>query len=999
LPAALGKGILVMIEDVYELSHVQQAMLRHSRYGGDSGTYIAQNTFEVDGPLDLDILQLAWEQTIAAHPSLRASFHWDDLDQPLQLVHREPAVPVYQHDWTELDEPEQRVRFDHLMTEDRQAGFFNLSQPPLQRVHLIRLGEDRHGCIWTHHTLSMDAWSEVIVMNDVTAWYRHLAIDGPPPEPAVPYRDYIGWLQRQDLDAAREFWAAHLSAGIAGSLVGPLLPVQREGQAGPVTEVQAKLSPSLSLNLRATASRHQVTFNTLVQAAWAFVLQRYNGEPEVTFGCTTSGRPVELPGVDRMVGSFVNSLPVQVAVPDDGDVGEWLREIQQRARSVRRFEYSPDAQIKSWIDAPGPEPLVNSLVVLNNFPSAITLDAMGPQQLSFRLVKAFETTSEPLTLKVYPGSEPSVRLLAHRQRFEAASVTAIMTDFQAALEAICGADRVADVAAAIGRASVVGEGRALSHPAGQGTSTNYADGGQTLPGLIERQARATPDAVALLTEQGSLTYRELLDRSLAVAEAVEAADVTPGQVVGVCAERSPEMVTGILGALFAGAAYLPLDPTLPASRLAFMIDGAGAGVILAQKATAAVARNADPGGTVLSLEDLPGAPSAAKGHAASPDGGAYVMYTSGSTGQPKGVSITHRAIVNRLLWMQETFGLTPADRVLQKTPFGFDVSVWEFFWPLIAGSGIVIARPSGHQDSEYLARTIADRAVTTAHFVPSMLQLFLEEPTALQLRSLRRVLCSGEELPFSLAERFGALLPGVELHNLYGPTEAAVDVTWWDCSRPGPPGIVPIGSPIANTAAYVLDRRLDLVPDDVPGELYLGGVQLARGYLNRPGLTAARFVAHPLAGPGGRLYRTGDRVRRLPDGSIVFLGRLDRQVKLRGYRIELSEIEQVLLSHPQVREAAVIVVEGATSARLAAYVTGPAESGADELREYLRSQLPRYMVPATINVLPTLPLTRNGKADRAALPQPVRAIPAGRSQEPIQARPVRPWTAAATSAQ
>jgi amino acid adenylation domain-containing protein len=502
---------------------------------------------------------------------------------------------------------------------------------------------------------------------------------------------------------------------------------------------------------------------------------------------------------------------------------------------------------------------------------------------------------------------------------------------------------------------------------------------QTLPGLIERQARETPDRVALLTEQRSLTYRELLDRSLAVAEAVEAASVIPGQVVGVCTERSAEMVTGILGALFAGAAYLPLDPTLPASRLAFMIDEAGVGVILAQKAAAAVARVAAPGGTALLLEDLPGAPATGKGHAASPDGGAYVIYTSGSTGQPKGVSITHRAIVNRLLWMQKTFGLTPADRVLQKTPFGFDVSVWEFFWPLIAGSGIVMARPYGHQDCEYLARTIADQAVTTVHFVPSMLRLFLEEPTALQLPSLRRVLCSGEELPFSLAERFGALLPGVELHNLYGPTEAAVDVTWWDCSQQGPPGVIPIGSPIANTAAYVLDRRLDVVANDVPGELYLGGVQLARGYLNRPGLTAARFVAHPLAGPGGRLYRTGDRVRRLPDGSMVFLGRLDRQVKLRGYRIELSEVEQVLLSHPRVREAAVIVVDGATSAQLAAYVTGLAESGAEGLREYLRSQLPSYMVPATIDVLPTLPLTRNGKLDRAALSQPVQAIPADRS--------------------
>ena len=447
------------------------------------------------------------------------------------------------------------------------------------------------------------------------------------------------------------------------------------------------------------------------------------------------------------------------------------------------------------------------------------------------------------------------------------------------------------------------------------------------------------------------------------------------------------MLTGMLGALYTGAAYLPLDPSLPPARLGFMVRDAGVGVIFAQPGTAQAAREA---GTcqVLTWDDTAdGCDKPAPQRF--PSDAAYVMYTSGSTGQPKGVVTTHRAIVNRLLWMQEAFTLTPTDRVLQKTPFGFDVSVWECFWPLANGAAVVLARPGGHQDAEYLARTIARQQVTTAHFVPSMLGLFLDEPTVDGLPQLRRVLCSGEQLPPALVRNFRDRLPGVQLHNLYGPTEAAVDVTWWDCSRTSAPDVVPIGDPIANTQAVVLDQRLLPVPDSVPGELYLGGVQLARGYLGRPGLTAATFVAHPLAGPGGRLYRTGDRVRRLPDGSLEYLGRLDHQVKINGYRIELGEIEQVVLSHPAVRESAVIVWERADGQQLAAYVTA-ADGGHPDpqlLRDHLRQQLPSYMLPATITMLPAMPLSHNGKLDRSALPDPspARAAASARPATPTEA--------------
>ena len=469
-----------------------------------------------------------------------------------------------------------------------------------------------------------------------------------------------------------------------------------------------------------------------------------------------------------------------------------------------------------------------------------------------------------------------------------------------------------------------------------------------------------------------------------MAGAIAALGAGPGHVIGVCAERSPEMVTALLGVMLSGAAYLPLDPSLPTARLAFMMSDSGARVVLAPSTAAAVAERAGAR-YVITVDELPPGPYRLSARPPRRDGAAYVMYTSGSTGRPKGVMIAHKSVVNRLAWMQETFKLTPDDRVVQKTPFSFDVSVWELFWPLMTGAAMVLARPGGHRDTEYLARTFARHGVTVAHFVPSMLQFFLDEPAAAE-SMLRRVLCSGEELPHSLAERFRSLLGEVELHNLYGPTEATVDVTWWDCSRPSPPGVVPIGLPIANTQAYVLDHRLMVTPDHVPGELYLGGVQLARGYVNRPGLTAATFIAHPLAGPGGRLYRTGDAVRRLPDGSLEFLGRLDHQVKIRGYRIELGEIEHALASRPEVHEAVVVGREGRDGAQLAAYVTGGPDLDPGALREHLRGELPAYMVPATITVLPALPVTHHGKLDRAALPDPSP----GRSASVPATRPATP---------
>jgi amino acid adenylation domain-containing protein len=509
-------------------------------------------------------------------------------------------------------------------------------------------------------------------------------------------------------------------------------------------------------------------------------------------------------------------------------------------------------------------------------------------------------------------------------------------------------------------------------------TTREYGGEARLHRLIERQAAQTPDSVALAFEERELTYAEVNWRANQLARALRRRGVGPDVLVGVFAERSFEMVVALLAVLKAGGAYVPLDPSYPAERLGHMLEDARAPVVLAQRHL--VSQLPRQTGDVLPLDASWAAYAAEAGEdledLGTPQNLAYVIFTSGSTGRPKGAMNEHRGICNRLLWMQEEYGLTGEDRVLQKTPFSFDVSVWEFFWPLLTGGRLVIARPEGHRDSAYLVKLICEAGITTLHFVPSMLRVFVEEEGLEACGSLRRVICSGEALPHELQERFFARLPKAELHNLYGPTEAAVDVTYWACRRGDERLTVPIGRPVANTQMYVLDAHLEPLPIGVPGELYIGGLQVGRGYVGRDDLTAERFVPDPFSRTSGaRLYKTGDLARHLSDGAIEYLGRLDYQVKIRGQRIELGEIEATLDKHPGVRQSVVMAREDTPGdQRLVAYVlTQQSAPSIAELKEYLSRELPAYMVPSAFEFLDALPLTSSGKVDRKLLPAPERS--------------------------
>ncbi|HEU0076211.1 MAG TPA: amino acid adenylation domain-containing protein, partial [Longimicrobiaceae bacterium] len=491
--------------------------------------------------------------------------------------------------------------------------------------------------------------------------------------------------------------------------------------------------------------------------------------------------------------------------------------------------------------------------------------------------------------------------------------------------------------------------------------------------LLHAQAARTPDADAVVFLGEALTYGELERRSNQLAHSLRRRGVGPEVRVGVCMERSLELVIALVGILKAGGAYVPLDPDYPADRLGFVLEDAEVSLLLCQEHLTGRLPEGAPGRMVAEplWAQAAGESTGPVEVRVEPQSLAYVIYTSGSTGRPKGAMNAHQGVVNRLLWMQEEYGLDASDAVLQKTPYSFDVSVWEFFWPLMTGARLVLARPGGHRDPAYLREVLEREGITTVHFVPSMLGAFLEAGGA-DAAALRRVVCSGEALSPELQERFFARFPAVELHNLYGPTEAAVDVTFWAC-RPGDPRkTVPIGRPVANTRSYVLDARLELVPRGVAGELYLGGVQVGRGYLARAGLTAERFLPDPFAEAASRMYRTGDRARWLPDGMLDYLGRADQQVKIRGFRVEPGEIEAALRECPGVRDAVVTVREvGPRDARLVAYLVtaGEAVSPAG-LRAHLAGSLPEYMVPSAVVALDAFPLTPSGKLDRRSLPDP-----------------------------
>ncbi len=948
------------VEDILPLSPLQEGLLFHALYAAQGpDVYTTQLQLNLQGWLDETTLKRAVQALLQRHASLRAGFQHENLSQPVQIIVSSPELPWRSIDLSALDAASRDARLDEITTQER-AEHFDLANPPLIRFTLIKLSPEEHRLLLTSHHILMDGWSTPVLIRELLTLY-----DGRSLPPVTRYRDYLRWIAAQDRTAALAAWRealagleepTRLASDSAGRL--PLTPER----------VTLPLSPALTSTLNQQARSRGLTLNTYVQAAWAILLGRLTGHDDVVFGITVAGRPPELPGIESMVGLFINTLPLRVQLAPDQKLGALLKQLQDRQSALMAHQHVGLAEIQGLA---GLGELFDTLVVFENYP----VDRSGPaggNGLRLADITGHDSTHYPLTLTAaVAGDRLRLRLDFRPDLFDRGTVEAMAQRLVRLLETA-----VANTDEPIGRLDILSAAERHTF-LGEWNDTTRRIPSATLPDLFAAQAAKNPDAVAVVFEDETVTYAQLDARANQLAHHLQSLGVGPEVVVGLCIERSPAMVVAVLAILKSGAAYLPLDPNYPTERLTYVLEDAKAAVLTVHAPT----RDRLPlrSATVIDLDldrdqtNIASRPATAPKCSLSPDNLAYVIYTSGSTGRPKGVMATHRVGVGRLDWDTTPERPPAAEAYAQKTSLAFVDSVWELFMPLSRGHRLVLIPDHVVKDPPALITALGKNDVTRMLLVPSLLAAMLDAEPAIAERipKLGYWQSEGEPLSGPLAELFRARLPDASLINVYGMSEC-FDASRYDAAQGAGPFGVPSGRAIANAKVYVLDHNLQPAPIGVPGEIYIGGIGLARGYLGRPALTAERFVPSPF-GNGERLCRTGDLGRWRSDGILEHLGRADQQVKIRGFRIEPGEIEATLRRHPSVAKVAVIAREDTPGdKRLAAYVVAAPDQTVDpaKLRAHLAQSLPDFLVPSAFVILPQLPMTPNGKLDRKALPAP-----------------------------
>lgn len=903
------------IEAIYPLSPMQQGMLFHSVFSPNAGVYNQQSVCTLRGHLDQEAFCRAWQEVVNRHAMYRTLFVWERGDQPLQIVQRSAVLPWTQEDWSDLDEDTQASRLEQILQAERERDF-DLHAPPLLRCALLRMAPDRYRFVWTQHHVLMDGWCASLVLKDVLACYQAFSEGRVPSlEGSRPYQDYIRWLQQQDSAEAEHYWRDALQGVDCATTLG-VERVSRHAasEAQAYQEHRLQLPPELTSRLERFARDQRLTLNVLAQGAWALLLSRYSGDDQVLFGATVSGRPPTLEGVETMVGLFINSLPVRVRVPGDTALLPWLQSLQGEQLERTEYAYTPLVDIHRASEVPAGQPLFESLLVFENYPFDQTLEH-GAGALRVSDVRSFERTNYPLTVVLVPGGELSVIFSYDTACFDCSTVARLGDHFRNLLQAM------------------------LDKPAATLTELDLLDGDEARRIVVEwnatqrdfaaqacahhgfeAQAQRSPDALALVFEDEALTYQTLNQRANRLAHYLASLGIGPGSRIGICLRRSPEVVISVLAVLKAGAAYVPLDPAYPAERLAYMLDDADVAVLLSHTELAPQLPATAARVVCLDAERdrIARHPTGNPRAAVEPGDLAYIIYTSGSTGRPKGVLIAHRGLGNLAAAQGDAFGVEPRSCVVQFASMSFDASVSEIFMALTAGARLCLGSAEALLPGPTLTSLLNRYGVTHATLPPSALRLLAPQ----DLPELQVVIVAGEPCPQDLAATWSR---SHRFFNAYGPTEATVCATLAEYLDDGL--APPIGRPLANTTAYILDQRLRPVPVGVPGELHVGGIGLALGYQGRHDLTAQKFIPHPFSDePEARLYKTGDVARFRADGSIDFLGRRDHQVKLRGFRIEPGEIEQVLGQHPEIEQAVVVPAQndrGEEDALVACYTRKP----------------------------------------------------------------------------
>ena len=956
--ARIREGV-ANVQDIYPLAPLQEGILFHHLLDTQGDTYLLRSILAFKEREHLNQFINALQQTIHRHDILRSAVFWQDLPQPVQVVLRRASLPV-----TELQLQSGSDALSQLQIATNPHNVrLDLRQAPLLAAYIMN---DAKNDEWLLALLSHHIVCDHITLDVIIAEIQ-LLLQGRDNEllPPVPYRNFIAQLRATPVTHYERYFRKQLADVNEPTAPFNLLNVKN---ASVIAEACLALPDSLTIKIKETARQQGVSAAVLFHIAWAQVLAQCCGRNDVVFGTVLTGRLQGVFGSNRPLGMFINTLPIrikignvcarQVVMDTYQNLGELLIH-EQASLSL--------AQRCSGVDAS--LPLFSTLLNYRHSHQLKTSSADSSWN-GIRIISGGEErTNYPITLSIDDFGN-SFNLTS--QCVNDLNPERINGYMLSALEALTDALRL-NANLPLDTVSIIpnSECKQLIEDWND-TKITYSDDGY-IHQRFEAQVKRTPDAIALKFANQNLSYAELNAKANQLAHYLVSQGVKPDMLIGICLERSLEMVIGLLGILKAGGAYVPLEPQYPQERLAFMLNDVAPLFVLTQSKFMALNFGISK---VLCLdsdwskvENYPATDLSIRLH---PDNLAYCIYTSGSTGKPKGVGISHRGILNRLQWMQAEYLLDSSDSVLQKTPYSFDVSVWEFFWPLITGARLVIAKPELHKDSLALVALIRGENITTVHFVPSMLQAFVETPDVENCSALKRVICSGEVLPVDLVLRFQKKMPS-QLHNLYGPTEASVDVSYWKCLPPCQEMTIPIGKPIANICLYILDKHLNPVPMGSSGELHIAGACLGRGYLNRPELTAEKFIPNPFNAVGGRLYKTGDLVRHRPDGNIDYLGRIDHQIKIRGFRIELGEIEAQLLAHQNVKEAVVLAKENQIGDKqLVAYLVEQ-QAGMlqiDTLKTQLKQMLPDYMMPKSFVILDTMPITVNGKLDRKRLPEP-----------------------------
>ncbi|MCH6257181.1 amino acid adenylation domain-containing protein [Puniceicoccaceae bacterium K14] len=952
------------IESIHPLTPLQEGMLYYQFAHKDSGTYVVQSLLELRGQIDVKKAQQAYCSLIRRHETLRSRYVVGVGTDPLQVFLNTESGAFASNDWRGLSADDQILNIEMLLSEDRENGFDLLVDCPI-RFRLIVCSDSQSYLLVTNHHIAMDGWCMPLLMQEYLEAYA--SPEGVPNSGQQSrYSDYLKWLAETDNSHSRDYWKAYFS----GFDTATRLPFGNATNAGVSYDngrYDVPLGKELSMDLPELARKLRVTVNSVAQSLWTILLQRYNGREDVVFGNVISGRPVSLDGIDKMIGLFINTVPLRSGHAENRSFRNLVEDIQLEFRKSEENGYLSLAEIQSQCEVSGE--LFDHVFVFENYPVDEALsDGRLTKELDFEIssVRSDEQTNYNFNVILHQGKEGlCIRFDYNKNVYSTESVERIGQHFRKLAESA-----VANHDVAVSDMEILSEdeSKTLLNDF-VGTVVDYPLD-QCLHALFEAQVVKTPNAIAIVMGQTEMTFKELNEKSNQLACRLrDHCDVGPNDIVALMVERSFEMIVGILGILKAGGAYLPIDPSYPKSRVDFILEDSDAKALLTQKrfsngeefATQVIDLELEETYEGLSRENLILQQSSRNL--------AYVIYTSGSTGMPKGAMLEHAGAVNRLLWMRDEYGIDESDVILQKTIYTFDVSVWELLLPGLTGARMCFLEPGGESDPAKISDAIDQHGVTTMHFVPSMLSAFLHWlPNPRYYESLRRVICSGEALTLAHKDLWSEKVVGnVGLHNLYGPTEASIDVTC--CEVKPSDKSISIGKCVPNTQLYIVNENDALAPIGVAGELCIAGIQLARGYLKRPDLTGEKFVSNPFA-TGERMYRTGDLARWLSDGSIEYLDRIDNQVKVRGFRVELGEIENALRKKEEIREAVVVVKNIAGDGALVAYLLGGKESDLLSLKALLNESLPPYMVPSYFVFIEAIPLSANGKINRKALPEP-----------------------------